>query len=535
MSNFLSEKNTIKALSLPLLLCSSFLYSMQSSAAVLERDSSDISSPSIFNESITPSYTSPENELFFDTDLYSKKMKREEVKALLESGISHYRAGKTKEGLDDLKKAWTLAPDMASTGVALAMYYIKNKQYPLALEVAKKQRITFPTKPYAANIEGFAYQGLKDKTKSIAAFTQALKLDPGNSTASLALADYALKENNLKQARKLYIDILNYHPYDMRALFMLSRVDGALGDTKEVEKLIENAIKTAPDTAPFHYGFAKIYQAIKNYPQAIIEIKKAIKLEPDNAAIQFFLAKLLILNNQLNDSRDILSKLADRYPDNPAPRELEGRIALAQNQPEEAIKLFQQARSIKDSTSIIMHLATAQILSGKQQLGLNTLRQQVKKEPKNILLRKLFAEQLNKQGKDEEAIQNYEEIIRQQPGNPLIMNNFAWLLAKQGNIDKALHIIKNANNITPSNPSIMDTYGVILMEKGNLAEAEKILNKAIKKSPTDLEIQFHLSQVLAKAKKIEAAKTLLNRLLSQNNSFPQRQEAKKLLEQLQSH
>jgi len=73
------------------------------------------------------------------------------------------------------------------------------------------------------------------------------------------------------------------------------------------------------------------------------------------------------------------------------------------------------------------------------------------------------------------------------------------------------------------------------MEKGNLAEAEKILNKAIKKSPTDLEIQFHLSQVLAKAKKIEAAKTLLNRLLSQNNSFPQRQEAKKLLEQLQSH
>lgn len=534
MSNFLSEKNTVKALSLPLLLCSSFLYSMQSSAAVLETDSSDIPSASIFNESITPSYTSPESEFFFDTEIYSKKLEKEEVKALLKSGITHYRAGEKKEGLDDLKKAWTLAPDMASTGVVLAMYYIKNEQYTLALEVAKKQRITFPTKPYAANIEGFAYQGLKDKTKSIAAFTQALKLNPGDSTASLTLADYALKENNIKQARKLYTDTLSYHPNDMRTLLLLSRLDSALGNTKEIEELVKNAIKTAPDTALFHYGFAKIYQVIKNYPQAIVEINKALKLEPDNAANQFFLAELLISNNQLNDSRAILSKLALTYPDNPAPRELEGRIALAQNQPEEAIKLFQQALSIKDSTSVIMHLATAQILSGEKQLGLNTLRQQVKKEPKNILLRKLFAEQLNKQGEDVEAIQNYEEIVRQQPGNSLIMNNLAWLLGKQGNIDKALQYIKNADNITPSNPSIMDTYGVILMKKGELAQAEKMLNKAIEKSPSDLGIQFHLSQVLEKTKNIKAAKTLLNKILSQNKPFSEQTAAKKLLEELQS-
>jgi len=81
----------------------------------------------------------------------------------------------------------------------------------------------------------------------------------------------------------------------------------------------------------------------------------------------------------------------------------------------------------------------------------------------------------------------------------------------------------------------MDTYGVILMKKGNLTEAEKILNKAIEKSPTNLEIQFHLSQVLVKTKKIKAAKTILNQLLSQNIPFPEQQEAKKLLKELQSH
>ena len=535
MSIIVSKRKTVKTISLHILLSASFLYSLQSSAA-LKTDSDKTPAPSIFNGSISPSYSSPESDIFFDTETYTADLEKQEViKGLLKSGITLFRKGEKAKGINDLKKAWTLAPNMASTGVTLAMYYIKNSQYTLALEVAKKQRITFPTKPYAANIEGFAYQGLKDKTKSIAAFTQALKLNLGDSTASLILAANALKKNNIKQARKLYTNTLSYHPNDMRALLLLSRLDSALGDTKETENLVKNAIITAPDTALFHYGFAKIYQVIKNYPQAIIEINKALKLEPDNAANQFLLAKLLISNNQLNDSRAILSKLAHTYPDNPAPKELEGRIALAQNQPEEAIKLFQQALSIKDSTSVIMHLATAQILSGEKQLGLNTLRQQVKKEPENILLRKLFAEQLNKQGEDEEAIQNYEEIVRQQPSNSLIMNNLAWLLGKQGNIDKALQYIKNADNITPSNPSIMDTYGVILMKKGNLTEAEKILNKAIEKSPTNLEIQFHLSQVLVKTKKIKAAKTILNQLLSQNIPFPEQQEAKKLLKELQSH
>ena len=535
MSIIFSKRKTVKTISLQILLSASCLYSIQSSAA-LKTDSDKNPASTIFNQSTSPSYYSSDSKIFFDTETYTADLEKQDaIKSLLKSGITLFRKGEKAKGINDLKKAWTLAPNMASTGVTLAMYYIKNKQYTLALEIAKKQRLTFPTKPYSANIEGFAYQGLKDTTKSVAAFTQALKLNPGDSTASLTLATNALKENNIKQARKLYIDTLSYHPNDMRALLLLSRVDSALGDTKETETLVKNAINTAPDTTQFHYGFAKIYQVLKKYPQAIEEINKALKLEPDNAANQFLLAKLLISNNQLNESRAILSKLALAYPKNPAPRELEGRIALAQNQPEEAIKLFQQALSIKESTSVIMHLATAQILSGEKQLGLNILRQQVKKEPKKILLRKLFAEHLSKQNKEKEAIQNYEELVRQQPSNALIMNNLAWLLGKQGNIDKALHHIKNADTITPSNPSIMDTYGTILMKKGEFAQSEKMLNKALEKSPSDLGIQFHLSQVLVKTKKIKAAKTILNQLLSQNIPFPEQQEAKKLLEKLQSH
>ncbi|NOR69489.1 MAG: tetratricopeptide repeat protein [Methylomarinum sp.] len=536
MSIIFSNRNTIKAISLTILFSASFLYSIQSPAATLETDLSKTPFPSIFDDPVTPSYSSPQNELFFDTEAYSTALEKEEkIKALLKSGITRYRAGEKVKGLIDLKKAWKLAPNMASTGVTLAMHYIKDKQYSQALEVAKKQRAIFPTKPYASIIEGFTYHGLENKTQSISAFTQAIKLNPGNSTASLVLANYALKEKNIKQARKLYLDTLSYNPNNMRALLMLSRIDRTQGNTKEIENLVKNAIQTAPDTSLFHGGFAKIYQVLQNYPLALVEIKKAIKSEPNNAANHFLLAKLLVSNNQLNDSRDILNKLALAYPDNPAPRELEGRIALAQNKPKEAINLFQQALGIKDSTSTVMQLATAQIRSGEKESGLSTLRQRVKKESTNILLRKLFADHLSKQNKQEEAIQQYKEIIRLQPNNTIIMNNLAWLLAEQGNIDKALLHIEKAYTITPLNLNIMDTYGTILLKKGLYIKAEEMLNKAIAKAPTNLSIQFHLSQVLVELKKDKTAKILLNKLINTNKPFAEQQEAKKLLEQLESH
>jgi len=532
MSIIFSKRKTVKTISLHILLSASFLYSLQSSAA-LKTDSDKTPAPSIFNGSISPSYSSPESDIFFDTETYTADLEKQEViKGLLKSGITLFRKGEKAKGINDLKKAWTLAPNMASTGVTLAMHYIKNSQYTLAIEVAKKQKSTFPTKPYASNIEGFAYQGLKDNKKSVAAFTQALKINPGNSTASLALAEFAIKDNNLKQAKKLYIDVLNHNPINMPTLLLLSKLNLAQGNNSETEKQINKAIKVAPDTALFHNGFAKIYQLIQDYPKALIEINKALKIEPDNAANQFLLAKLLISNNQLDDSRVLLKKLAKSYPYKAEPRELEGRIALAQNKPQEAIKLLQAALNIKKTTSATMHLATAQILSGEIELGLTSLRQQVKKEPENILLRKLFAEHLRKQNQTNEAIQQYKEIISHQPNNILVLNNLSWLLAQQGNIEPALEYIQKAHDAMPLNPLIMDTYSLILMKKERYIQAKELLNKAMMSAPNNLSIQFHLSQVLLKLNKDKAAKNLLNKLLNLKKPFAEQQEAEQLLKSL---
>jgi len=532
VSIIFSKRKTVQTISLQILLSASCLYSIQSSAALKTHSDKTPVSP-IFNESISPSYSSPESKVFFDTETYTADLeKHEAIKSLLKSGITLFRKGEKAKGINDLKKAWILAPNMASTGVTLAMHYIKNSQYTLALELAKQLEVSFPTKPYSSIIEGFTYQGLKDKKKSTVAFTQALKMDPGNSTAPLALADIAIKDNNVKRARKLYIDTLSHNPIDMRVLVLLSKLDLVQGNTHKTEKLIKNATKVAPDTALFHSGFAKIYQLIQNYPKALIEINKALKIEPDNAANQFLLAKLLISNNQLDDSRVLLKKLAKSYPNKAEPRELEGRIALAQNKPQEAIKLLQAALNIKKNTSATMHLATAQILSGEIELGLTTLRQQVKKEPENILLRKLFAEHLRKQNQTNEAIQQYKKIISHQPNNILVLNNLSWLLAQQGNIEPALEYIQKAHDAVPLNPLIMDTYSLILMKKERYIQAKELLNKAMMSAPNNLSIQFHLSQVLLKLNKDKAAKNLLNKLLNLKKPFAEQQEAEQLLKSL---
>lgn len=517
-------------MALNILIATSSLYSTQSTAAVLDTDLNPLPFSSIYKES------KDQPDLFFDTETYSAIFEKEDkIKSLIKLGVTQYNNGKKSQGLISLKKAWELGPTIASTGVTLAMHYIKDKQYTLALDVAQKQRIAFPKRPYASIIEGFAYQALDKNNKSKAAFTHALNQQPGNPIALLSLADFALKENKIQQARKLYITALNYNPSNIRALLLLSRIDSVLGNTQEIEELIKKSISVTPESVQSQLSFAKVYQQLKKYPQAITEIKKALDTDPKNESTLFTLAKLLVLNNQLEDARVILQDLAKSHPNRAEPRELEGRIALTQNKANEAVNLFQQALALKNTTSTIMHLAMAQIQSGDTDLGLATLTKQVKKEPKNILLRKLFAEQLRKQGKQNLAIHQYEEIIQQKPKSILVLNNLAWLLLEQGAIDKALVHIKQAHELAPLNSNIMDTLGSIYIKKGLYNEAEKIFKKALITTPNDLTIQFHLSQALVHSKKQQEARKILRKIVNQNTFFTELEKAKQLLKQLESH
>ncbi|WKJ89573.1 tetratricopeptide repeat protein [Methylomonas montana] len=533
-ANFLSHSNrTLKAITQLIFL--SALFAPQGYAAKFDLDSqSEVIFPSFDSNKALPGLES--GEVYQGTDdVKLLESEDDSIRNLLRNGILHFRAGDITKGLNELKQAWEKAPNMPSTSVTLGMHYVKAKKYSEALGIAKKQKEFFPDKPYAFILEGFAYQGLGEKDRSIAAFNQALKMSPGEPVASAALADYAVSEKNTDKARDLYLAALKHHPDSLSTLLLLIRLDNPLKkDTRETEMLVEKAVQASPDTPFTHKTVAYAYFLLKQYSHAVAEINKALAVE-SNAPTQFQLAQYLAYDGQMKASSEILHTLMKQYPDKVAPKALAGRLALAQKQPEEAVKLFKEAYALQDTTDIALQLTLAQIATGDKQSAFITLENQVKKFPKDAVLRGRYAELLRKNDRQQEAIQQYKEILSLTPGDPYIKNNLAWLHFEQGDLKAAMQQAEAAKDIAPNDPKILDTYGVMLMKNNQFSMAVEIFQKALKEQPDNTTVRIHLAEALAKTDKIDQSRILLKELIKHTDSLEERQSAEELLNKLESH
>jgi Flp pilus assembly protein TadD len=124
-------------------------------------------------------------------------------------------------------------------------------------------------------------------------------------------------------------------------------------------------------------------------------------------------------------------------------------------------------------------------------------------------------------------------LNKSNPNNLVILNNLAWALHASGD-NRAITYAEQALKLKPDNPSVLDTMGWILVNQGQSDRGIKLLQQALSKAPDAAEIHWHLAAAYAKAGDRIRAKSELTRLLSSGLAFPQEQEARDLLKELQS-
>jgi len=237
----------------------------------------------------------------------------------------------------------------------------------------------------------------------------------------------------------------------------------------------------------------------------------------------------------LKKSRKILQTLTKSYPNNADIYELKGNIALAENQPEKAIALFQEALKYRNTNSTTIKLAMAQVNSGNSNAAYVTLSNWLKKFPEDVLTLTALADLYLAHGRLHEAQQQYTEIIRIQANNINALNNLAWVLAEQGSLDRALVHAEKAHNMAPENPQLADTYASILLRSGKVDQSLKLLQAAVKKAPKDPNIRFHLIEAQVQAHALDDARAQLEDLLANYPQFAERKKALELLEKLKSN
>jgi len=191
-----------------------------------------------------------------------------------------------------------------------------------------------------------------------------------------------------------------------------------------------------------------------------------------------------------------------------------GYVLVAQGQPAEAIKHYQEALAINPNYSeVINNLGTALLNQGR-------LDEAAKYYHRALEIYPDFAEAYNnlgilltKQGQTVEAIEQYRKAIELNPSRAEFYNNLGNLLSKQGRTDEAIEQFQKALEVAPDNAKVRFNLANILTAKGRWDEVIEQYQQALKQMPDSIHAHYQLGLALQSRSKFAAAITQFQKVL----------------------
>ena len=269
----------------------------------------------------------------------------------------------------------------------------------------------YPEYALAYNDLGVLYYQTGNKEKSLAAYQQAVALEPDNLTFKKNLADFKCIElKQLEEAVELYNDILAAQPDDLETLTALGQVCAMLGKAQDARHFFNQALTAEPWNTEVRQLLIDLDN--KQQPGAAVPTAEQMHVE----------AKTLAEDGKSDLSLARLRELVTAYPD----------LAVGHN--DLGVMLYQAG----DKAAARYHYEQAVAL-----------------EPDNSVFRKNLADFIClEQGRVEEAMQIYIELLSRTPDDVEILTTLGQVCEQLEQMDDAARFYEKALNVEPWNADI---------------------------------------------------------------------------------
>jgi cellulose synthase operon protein C len=411
-----------------------------------------------------------------------------------------------------------------------------------------------------------AYASVNNIDGALAEARTAVEYDPKDGQAKALLVRMLIATKSFDEARSVVADLESEYPQNAEAVALegliamnrgrpleavaaykhamamadnslnRSRVifaQGRAGQLSDAEATAKPWLDQHPDDIEARLALLDAYSFAKNSDGTTTQANEVLKRDPKNLLARIAIARLLIGQKNYADARKIVDEITQTFPHNGEGFELAGMIADAQNRPADAVSAFQQEFSIRDDFNSIRRLTMELGKSGHADDAERTLKPWTLGHPENFLARAMLGDLYLSMNRLEDAKSVYLELSTRTE-NPLVENNLAWILGTMGQGDDALLHAQRAVKFAPYSADILDTLGTIQMQNHDKLGALQTLQKAAIAAPTNPAIQFHLAQAMVDAGNKDQARTLLRTLMGTPETFKEREQAQKLLDQIGS-
>jgi putative PEP-CTERM system TPR-repeat lipoprotein len=441
--------------------------------------------------------------------------------------------GKKQEAEDTFAKALEIEPGNPSACQNLAAIAIKEKNFAKArnyyLEALKKHN-----KHLAILMRLAALDSLERDEKSMVNYLQqAIEAHPNAVEPRLVLARYYLAQGKNEQVAILVGELNRAQMKTPSVLELVSLAQLAKGDYNGAKDTLQQFIRLQPNSPQAHHRLATAYGGM-NQPKAMrTELEKSIELAPEYLPARFALARLLLSSREIELAREHIAALKKRAPKHPEVLKIEASLALQEGHPKQALELAEAAYKIAPTTMNVLTLSRVKWNVNDRDGTVQLYNDWLAQHPDDVQVRLALGGSYLILNKENAAVEQYKAVLLSDEDNLVALNNLAWFL-RDVDTRKALKYARHANNIEQRSPALMDTLAMVLLENKEVDEALKVIKNALIGAPGNPSIQYHGAMIFAATGDNTEAVKILNRLTGDDVIFSEKNEAKELLDKLES-
>jgi Flp pilus assembly protein TadD len=361
-------------------------------------------------------------------------------------------------------------------------------------------------------------------------FNEAIRLQPYNDTAHLALAKLYLALHKSTEAEQEAWRALRLNPSNPEAALVAG--DALVQATRwpKAESVYDEIVRQLPGQP---VGYVKLggLRRLQGRPsEAATFFAQALSRAPDDLVILQDYLVALVESNQAHQADRVLDQYLTKASHDPNLWRLAGRVHLSQRRTDQAEQALRKAVDLAPDLALVYYeLGQLYLVQRKLSAAESAFQAALKKDETNSEVHTALGLVLAAQGRVDLANTHYRRAVQLDRHNVVAANNLAASLTEQQEFDDALGLALAAHDRAPSNPGIQDTLGWIYYKKNRFEDAHRLLAEASAALPQHPTVRYHHAMLLSKIGKQEAALSELKTALSLPGGFPEADRAARMV------
>ncbi len=379
----------------------------------------------------------------------AQKANPSEPRVYLAFGVYSFKTKKYKEALDHFKKSyilersakaaegialsaanlnkWDVARDAAESAIGLdpnlfesrlilAELYMKDENYPAAVEqlkhiVEKKPKSVKFWKQLAT-----CYEKIKDREALAKVDPEIIELDKKDVPSRQRHAAYSLEKGKVDQASALYRELAILTPDDPTVFKNLYEIALAKKNEKDAVLYLKNYLMLDSSSAESHKALAEMLYRQGNADEALDSYRRALRKDPAIKGIYKNYVDILIKKNLEKEAVKVINLAITAGEADAKAYIALGDIYKKQKNFKGAISMYQEAlKTDKANVAVMTSLGESQAEAGDVKGAITTYEQVVMLNPKAKEEHKLLGDLYMKLKREDGAIKAYKEYLRKAP------------------------------------------------------------------------------------------------------------------------